>query len=1123
MSTPRIASTHGTIYISWSDDRNGDHDIFLAQSVDGGLHWGNGNIQPVDVRVDDTDNNGIGADDETGQARPDIIVSGVGVAVIWHDTRVSDEYDIYFARYELSTLQITEVSDSPDGSEWIEIYNFGGKPLSAAPYSLSVTGNPEVDLDPLGTIGPHEYQVIGDAPGADLYVNWDIPDEGVDIRLKKLGLTEEFFPFGQRGPHPDPLEGESTARYWSGERYSQDWTREISPTPRAENSVPAIEHDPEVVLNEVLFNPLNPSDAFVEIHYPGWGILSLVGFKVVCDSESTLTTVTLSPSNREAILRFPSDPSFFSDMTATGDNVYLYDSGGRLLDMVGWSSPHTQGLSVARVPDGRGDYDGYSDPTSELAGWVFDMIPTLWFVKIGPDQAKSGEAGEQVRYDLTVTNKDLSSHYFNINYSSQPGGWGVELFESNGVTLLSDSAGDGDAIPDVGLLSPEQSRDIVVGVTIPASYAINAVEETAVFATASDDPTMTARAVLRTRPYPDVVVSKTASPDTIFVETAGPEFLTESTVTLSISGIGSSIEWSMPQDVIFLIDQSWSIGNAFSLERQVALNYLDDLKRPDMAAVIYFEWDPQPRRPLTSDYEQVRLDIFAEHRVSDWEEFTPPCDPPDSSWPTHPCYTRLGEAVEGALREFEMNGNESHMQIILLLTDGWHNDWYSMPDWILDPRIAATYAKENGTRIYSLAISGRDGINDGILREMANISGGEYVKIDDQHDFDGMYENISHFVDDTAARDPDLFDSVAMIDDMLPWYVHHVPGSFVDPATGAPRPPDLLMSNPSGSEFKWFNRVLRVGETWSVSFNVTVAITGLISADLYPESKVNYASWNWTNVSIPFPITTILVLPPIHPPTDVTASLEGVAHEDVRISWTPSEDDPAVVDHYTIYYGTTFNPDGNGYSILDIVPKGSGSVLHVGGGDGDPQNYFYMVCAVTASGGSICSPGQAGKFTRPLASGPNLVSIPLVQSNESIEIVLQTVEYDKAWYYDSSSQEWRWRMKDKTYSRGLFGMNRTMGMWVNVTGDSNLTVAGIVPAQTIIHLHEGWNLVGFPSFNPTYTVADLKADVSATRVEGHDSTPPYHLRVLGDAEALQAAYGYWVRAESEVDWIVEVS
>jgi hypothetical protein len=42
-------------------------------------------------------------------------------------------------------------------------------------------------------------------------------------------------------------------------------------------------------------------------------------------------------------------------------------------------------------------------------------------------------------------------------------------------------------------------------------------------------------------------------------------------------------------------------------------------------------------------------------------------------------------------------------------------------------------------------------------------------------------------------------------------------------------------------------------------------------------------------------------------------------------------------------------------------------------------------------------------------------------------------------------------------------------------------------------------------------------------VEGYDSVPPYFLRVLGDAEALQAGMGYWVRVEADITWMVEVS
>ena len=163
------------------------------------------------------------------------------------------------------------------------------------------------------------------------------------------------------------------------------------------------------------------------------------------------------------------------------------------------------------------------------------------------------------------------------------------------------------------------------------------------------------------------------------------------------------------------------------------------------------------------------------------------------------------------------------------------------------------------------------------------------------------------------------------------------------------------------------------------------------------------------------------------------------------------------------------------------------------------------------------------KFTRPLAQGPNLVSFPLIQSNESIKTVLQTAEYDKAWYYDSSSREWKWHMTSKEYRRGLWNVDHTMGIWMNVTEDSNLTVAGVVPAQTVIRLVAGWNLVSFPSFNTPYTVADLKAEVGATRVEGYDRAPPYYLRVLGDEEMLLAGEAYWVRVDTDVDWIVEVS
>ena len=273
--------------------------------------------------------------------------------------------------------------------------------------------------------------------------------------------------------------------------------------------------------------------------------------------------------------------------------------------------------------------------------------------------------------------------------------------------------------------------------------------------------------------------------------------------------------------------------------------------------------------------------------------------------------------------------------------------------------------------------------------------------------------------------------------------------------------------------------------------------------------------WIWTIEDVP---------KTLEPPTRLAAFLSGPFLTDVTMTWDLAfQDYPGGnVTGYDILRGVdSFDRRGAGYTLLDTLPGGVSQYVDqlVGA---DDHSYFYLVCAKGA-GGPGCSDDQAAKFTGPLSPGPNLVSIPLIQSDENIETVFQTMKYDRAWFYDSSSQEWKWFTKDKTYSRGLSNLNNTMGVWVNATQDCNLTVAGIVPAQTTIRLYAGWNLVGFPSFNTYYTVADLKAEAGATRVEGYAPTPPHHLRVLEDAEVLLAGYGYWVKVDIDIDWIVEVS
>ena len=272
-------------------------------------------------------------------------------------------------------------------------------------------------------------------------------------------------------------------------------------------------------------------------------------------------------------------------------------------------------------------------------------------------------------------------------------------------------------------------------------------------------------------------------------------------------------------------------------------------------------------------------------------------------------------------------------------------------------------------------------------------------------------------------------------------------------------------------------------------------------------------------------MSPVAVLPP-DAPGNLDGELSGSKLKNVTLSWNLSLDDvngQRSVVRYDILRGTNYSPKSPDYTWHDSVPKRTSQYVDIGAGEGDPYDYFYLVCAVDSSGNSTCSYEQAAKFTRPLSPEPNLVSIPLIQSEESIETVLQTVEYDKAWYYDSSSQEWKWHMTFKDYRRGLWNVNHTIGLWVNVTSDCNLTVAGVVPTNANVQLRSGWNLVGFASFSVTYTVGDLKAGVGATRVEGYGSmSTRYYLRVLENAEVLQTGYAYWVRVEADVAWSVPI-
>ncbi|MCK4444520.1 MAG: right-handed parallel beta-helix repeat-containing protein, partial [Thermoplasmata archaeon] len=263
------------------------------------------------------------------------------------------------------------------------------------------------------------------------------------------------------------------------------------------------------------------------------------------------------------------------------------------------------------------------------------------------------------------------------------------------------------------------------------------------------------------------------------------------------------------------------------------------------------------------------------------------------------------------------------------------------------------------------------------------------------------------------------------------------------------------------------------------------------------------------------------------PPTGLNAKLSGNDYEHVTISWNLSLDDSqgyGSVVEYRIFRNRTLDRDGLGYNRVATIPRGSVVYVDHTAGEGDESNYFYRVCAVDSVGSMTCAENQVGKFTQQLSEGPNLVSVPLLQKDASIAAVLHTVKWNDAWTYDSNAETWKSHTKSKPYGGDFGAIDHEIGLWVNVTQDSNLTVAGLVPWSTDIQLMSGWNLVGFPSFNTTCTVADLKAETGATQVEGFDfSSSPYFLKALQDTDVLLAGRGYWIYVPVDVIWTISNS
>jgi hypothetical protein len=279
---------------------------------------------------------------------------------------------------------ITEIMDSGI-DEYIEVYNKGDGSADVGDINISVDGgitNFTVGSWNSSNIPPGGYGIY--RTGADL-----INDEGdtISVFYVPLDRLEDEIGFGREGYPPDPPPNESLARLYGGFMYTDSWNRDATPTfgdgigpdwSDEQNDPPGVHTWPLTRINEVMFNP-GSGKMFVELISfldPG----NLNGTQIVCDSVYTIGDyLVLDEDDKNYYTLYEEGFPIGFDMTTSGDNIYLYDKDGVLLDMVGWNSSHAINTSVRRTFEGIGAFDGWNDGTTQGAGWSFDNIPNPYF------------------------------------------------------------------------------------------------------------------------------------------------------------------------------------------------------------------------------------------------------------------------------------------------------------------------------------------------------------------------------------------------------------------------------------------------------------------------------------------------------------------------------------------------------------------------------------------------------------------------------------------------------------------------------------------------------------------------------------------------------------------------
>jgi PKD repeat protein len=350
---------------------------------------------------------------------------------------------------------------------------------------------------------------------------------------------------------------------------------------------------------------------------------------------------------------------------------------------------------------------------------------------------------------------------------------------------------------------------------------------------------------------PHLEVAKSVSPNV----TCGA-----ANVTLTVTGAGESTGERLPVDVIVIIDRSGSMSRngKLSAAKTAAKDFIDLLDPlQDHVGLVSYSDSATLGHALTTDFNAVKSAI---------------------NGLTATGFTNIADAIAVANQEFADHGRSPGVVWVeILLTDGLPNRWGHSPvqgtaaDFSETAaqyaRDAAQGARSAGIILYTIGLGNSPDISYYFLDDLdasehdynsgdpagspynhnglAFVGGGDYYHAPTPSDLEFMFEQISEQLSSIAATD-------IVVTEVLPAGVNY--------DDNANRVPYSVL----GQTLTWHLGTINIGDTKTITFDVTFDNPDYQLVDVYPDTRVDYTNYLGAPASPKaFPPTHIRVLQPV--------------------------------------------------------------------------------------------------------------------------------------------------------------------------------------------------------------------------------------------------------------------